>query len=536
MARRTSTRARRALLLALLTTALAACAVTTPRDGGTLQQSSSGLTAPSEAEQLSGVVGTDPGTTTTGAEGTGSTGGVATGPGGAGSPGSTGTSGGSSGTGPATSTGSGTTGGAGSGGTGTRTAPGVNPGQPGQGVSEKKVKVGFIVLRNTQQQAQNNGFTAANSGDGEKVVNALLAMVNAKGGFGGRQVEPVFRFADINTASSQTEQATCAGFVQDDKVFAVVPVALIYEDSRACYAKGRTLLIDTAGFPYDQTTYDNLAPYYWSPGFADYGSTVKSLVAQLAKTDYFKGAKVGIVAYSNPSYRRVVDRDFKPALKAAGISQVQVEYIEQTSLASTQSGTNSAVVSLSTNGVNRVMFLGASTLSTFFMNRAESQQYRPRYGITTWEAPQFLQLQTKSSSGFVREEQIDDAIGIGFVPALDADSKKNPWPDADEKPCLDALKAKGITFNTHYDAARALNYCSSILLLKAASDKAGSVLNASTWASAAGRLGTSFQSPSGVFDDVRPGRQATAAAYRPLAWDKTCRCFTYTGPRVPLID
>jgi hypothetical protein len=520
--------------------ALTACATTTPRNdalasgrGGSGGQGATGdggaagdLTAGGTADGGPGDAVTGPGAPggsddSLGSGGSGSSGGA----GGAGS------SGGAAGGGSAASSGR-----AGSAGrTGSSGGAAAPSGSNGRGVTADSVKVGFIVIENTSAQASNNGFAAADSGDGRKIVGALVDYVNAHGGLGGKRVDPVFRATSINTASASSEQAICQAFSDDEKVFATVPMALIYDDTRRCYRNKGTVLIDTAGFPYDKGLYDELAPYYWSPGFADYDRLGQALVESVAARGYFSGpdVKVGIAAYQNKSYQRVVNDVLKPALSRAGVSNPQVFFVDQTSLASTQQGTNSAVVSFQSSGVNRVLFVGASTLTTFFMNRAESVQYRPQYALTTYDAPAFLQLQTRSSSGFVARPQLERSIGVGFVPASDVDNDKYPWPSAQEKPCLDALAAKGIRFNTHYDSARALQYCSSLLFLKAAADKAGPALNVATYARAAEGLGTSFQSAVGLADNASASRRATAGSYRPLGFDGGCGCFLYTGGLTP---
>jgi hypothetical protein len=55
-----------------------------------------------------------------------------------------------------------------------------------------------------------------------------------------------------------------------------------------------------------------------------------------------------------------------------------------------------------------------------FATKAESQNYRPRYGITTANAPYVL-LQTTAP-----QRQLVGSIGVGAIPGLDVDAQHDP--------------------------------------------------------------------------------------------------------------
>ncbi|MCY0725891.1 hypothetical protein OVW19_29555, partial [Klebsiella pneumoniae] len=69
-----------------------------------------------------------------------------------------------------------------------------------------------------------------------------------------------------------------------------------------------------------------------------------------------------------------------------------------------------------------------------FMQYAEAQQFRPRYGLSS--ANSLSAIQTG-----VSPNQLRGAIGVGWTPSLDA--AEHPGYSTTAQACLDALRADG---------------------------------------------------------------------------------------------
>jgi ABC-type branched-subunit amino acid transport system substrate-binding protein len=89
-------------------------------------------------------------------------------------------------------------------------------------------------------------FVDFNQGDAEKIITALVADLNKKGGIGGRQLKIVFK--SLCPLQPQDTQAACTAFTDDEQVFAVIGV---YDtppsdgSNQLCLTKDKeTILID----------------------------------------------------------------------------------------------------------------------------------------------------------------------------------------------------------------------------------------------------------------------------------------------------
>ena len=91
----------------------------------------------------------------------------------------------------------------------------------GPGVSDETVKMAFIYT-DLERTANALDFEVPDYGDYEAQVTAIADWVNANGGIGGRDLEPVVRVFEALQDTPSTEEELCNGITQDDQVFAVV--------------------------------------------------------------------------------------------------------------------------------------------------------------------------------------------------------------------------------------------------------------------------------------------------------------------------
>jgi hypothetical protein len=430
-------------------------------------------------------------------------------------------------------------------------APGpaaAQPGQPtgaaggetGRGVTADEVRVGFIILRGQEEGARDLGFGGAlpAAGNPEKQIADLAAWVNANGGIGGRTLVPRVRAVDMRTSSTQDEQRVCTAFTQDDEVFAAVLVAQIRESTRVCYADAKTIALDAGGFPMSGPLYEQTAPYLWSPNTPTLSETSRVLPRVLVQQGFFEPnarendpcvvapCRVGVLMYDFANYNTVLERDLKPALRAAGVTldDADVMRVNASDAATIQSGLTNATVRFQSRQVSRVLFLGGAPLAPFFMVIAEQQRYRPVYGLTTFDSPRFG-ADNRNMTG----SQIFGARGLGFMPAADVRDPQHPERTAMEQQCLQIYAAAGHRWEERGDSRIAVAYCESVMMLKHVADRIAPNLTPERWAAGAAQLGDAVQTAQPLRSRFSQSHRAGAAAYRPLRFDMRCECMTYDG-------
>jgi hypothetical protein len=429
--------------------------------------------------------------------------------------------GGPAGTGPGSGP-TGTGGGTGTPGTtgkGSATGTGGGPITAPGGGKAAKITVGYISLK-----TQGFGINSPDAGNADLQLKALAAYVNAHGGIAGMELATVRRESDSTQGNEQTEQAMCTAFSQDDKTFAVVLQGQRFENTRVCYRNSKVLAFDPSPFPFDKTFYEQMNGYLWTPSYPTLSRSTAALVPQLHAVDFFKGGTLGVVHWDSPMFQRVYDKELLPALKAAGVTVKSEQKVNPTDAGTVESGLLSAITNFQFNGVDRVVFLGGAPLASFFLTSAGS--YRPRYGMTTFDAPRYGEQNLKN--------QLEGMVGIGFNPAGDVSDHEAPMPaNPTEKLCLDIFKSANQTFATRAEARTPLAFCESTLLLQAGARNLKPGFSVPQWSAEAARLGTSYQSATGISTSLSATQHDGAAAWRPIAFDGGCGCVRYTGPPKP---
>jgi ABC-type branched-subunit amino acid transport system substrate-binding protein len=400
----------------------------------------------------------------------------------------------------------------------------------GRGVTNDTVRIGVIALSSFQNLGSNLGFTVADKGDIRAQIRDLAAWINSNGGIAGRNIEPIIRIYTQEEASPGAEAQICNAFADDDQVFAVMLYGQIHESTRECYASKRVLMIDPTPFVFDEVLYQQLSPYLWSTSYPNYSRVARTLPHALAGTDFFQpmasrsesDVKVGVLHWDTPSARRVLQRDLAPALEAVG-QQVDSSYgVNGSSIATIQNGLSNAITRFRQAGVNRVMFIGGSPLAPFFFSTAESNSYRPRYGITSLDNPRH------SASERGNPAQMRDAIGIGFNLDTDVPDEQVPLGATErERLCLEVLASKGHNHERRENANYSLAVCESFLLLQDAGRTITDGLTVPVWAAHAEALGTSFKPVMWYDAEFGPGNHDGTATYRLIKHDTGCECFRY---------
>jgi hypothetical protein len=161
-----------------------------------------------------------------------------------------------------------------------------------------------------------------------------------------------------------------------------------------------------------------------------------------------------------------------------------------------------------------VLFLGSGlSLPYVFPTVAESQGYRPRYGITTDDGPEFM-------AGNAPAAQMTGAMAVGWEPQYDVvDSDRVLARSPVWRSCVAVLHRAGF-------AARDGRRCTAVYFLEAALRGQHST-SAVALRRGADALGTTAYSTQTYATDVRPGHFDAVSVVRVLAFDGGCTCFRY---------
>lgn len=244
----------------------------------------------------------------------------------------------------------------------------------------------------------------------------------------------------------------------------------------------------------------------------------------------FGTEKVGVFAFDDPANRAVVDEVLVPALNRCG--SVQEVYYAEAELHTIGRDTASAVLRFRTAGVDRVvMFASGGGAFLFFANQAESQGYRPWYGISTYDRP----------AGIVEnipEEQRANIYGAGFWLYGDISPSQMPPLSVREQQCFDVLNARtGDSLQSRADGGEALGICDLFWSSQQAlGPMDGKSLTREDVPDLFARLGDTY--PPVILPAARWGRDRSDAVemFAPLRWDAgDCQCLEYdTGwQRIP---
>jgi ABC-type branched-subunit amino acid transport system substrate-binding protein len=432
---------------------------------------------------------------------------------------------------PSGTTGAGTTGygTTGVGATGTTGLPAT--GASGRGVTPTTITIGLVIPDGIAGVASAFGVSgAANGVDPDAAINALVKDINAHGGVAGRKLVTYTHHYDAAAYISnqaQTVAEICADFRDDHRVFAVM-FDLIDPQVRDCLAKmGSPLLVagvlsilPTAAyrehgghmmFAANTLTSERLAELLvaslWERGFFGKWDTANGQAGGIAPV------KIGFI-HPDSADTKVLYASYARELAKHGLKvsdTVTYSPNVQAGLAATQG----AVLKFSSEGITHVF--GAST---FFLQDAENQGYRPRYAFQ----PGLGQLGAENAP----KRQLNGAMTVGWAPTNDVNPEKAPPPSASAKRCQALMRSVGVTSTARGDLKTMFSLCDVFYSFQAAlpSGQAPTPVGLGRGFDA---LGTRFSPALTFAARFGPGRHAGVDVVRDMAFDNGCSCLVYTS-------
>lgn len=407
----------------------------------------------------------------------------------------------------------------------------------GPGVTEDEIVIG-IAFPDQQSKENNERFLGASGitvGNQERYYDIMAESINANGGIAGRAMR--YSKYQYSTASgqnlSQLEQEACAQWTQDDP--ALVATALTSGETILGCAKDAGMgTWDSAFTSSDERTY---ATYPTHIELSAIGLTRQGriLADGLESQGYFDtgqdaldtGYKLGLVTFDAPPWKRAVNGSLEPALNQKGHQIDDKAWIKEVrsvnDLGEITAQVQSTVLRFKSNGITHVTIVDQQgVLTLLFLQSAENQDYRPRYGLTSQSGHTVIAKQ-------VPERQMHGALGVGWLPQFDVPVSERPDNPAAAE-CLAMFKEHGEEPADDNNRAVMLSICESINFVKAALEAGLPDLTAESYARGAESLGE-FASLNSFANYVGQGRHDAAAYYRTVAYDADsgCVCFHYTS-------
>ena len=390
--------------------------------------------------------------------------------------------------------------------------------------SAKPVEVGIVTFGDVNQAAAMFGGSA-NVGSQQAEALTAVNWVNAHGGLAGHKISPVFY--DVALTSTETYASTyqkiCANFTQDHHVVAAVFIGNAETSFADCLAKTKTLLYTDGHYLHSADDYAKML-YTVTPDDAGSDRVARAIVSEILGHGYLKsGDTLGLLVmdYAGPVSAR--DKIIVPMLKARGIKVIDYTIPPPQStpdIANSASVVSSAELKMAAQGVKNVTFL-CPGCAGFFMQDAESQNYYPRYIVTSYDT--MLGVKGKGHG-----KSLASALGIGWDPQRDVGSWANPGLmsfNSSYKICRTIEKAN---YNSDDSMWASLALCGAFYdLYTAAQANPVQPVAGASLLGGFNSFGTSHPAVFNFTTELTATRHDGAASYRTLHYDKPCDCMQY---------
>jgi hypothetical protein len=239
--------------------------------------------------------------------------------------------------------------------------------------------------------------------------------------------------------------------------------------------------------------------------------------------------KIGIITWDQTNYHYAVDHGLVPALKAHGLSATDTRYVVAPetlgAVSDSSAAVSSAVLSFQSKGIDHVLiqdgaagvFSGAG-LTLLFLENAESQHYRPRYGFNVNNVPGLSVYPAAQQHGMLAIDSSD------WDARMDVGYRTNTVRER----CFAMMRAQGVTISGDIPEGAAAQYCDKVWFLQQAGALAHT-LTVPGVVAAAESMGTRYR-PATVFGSrLSPSRHDGDELIRNARFDDGCSCMKYTS-------
>ena len=364
------------------------------------------------------------------------------------------------------------------------------------GVDKDTIKLGITYVDFTQLHAQGIVLDT-DHGDYEGSFQAVIDDLNANGGVGGREIEPVF--APINPLGTTPAQEACVKLTEDEQVFAAVGFFL--DDGPLCYVEGHETPILGGTITGELLARANAPWVSMENGDAVFARGIDAL----AKEKSFKKKPIGVVVLN--SQETQLENVIKPALEKNKVKFTEaIVDAPPGDVPAGDRAMDTILQRFDADGVKTIVAVD-SAISLVF-RRLPATDYRPRV------------VSTNANTYIAAGE--DDAVDLEIVTNSLAVGSQINFDDPAMQKCYKVVeKALGNEI-VEFPAAGAVshvtsanNACRYIALFKEIVEAAGKNLTAKSFAKAAAKH-TQTEAPGGpyVYDKETHSFVGTMFLYR----------------------
>jgi ABC-type branched-subunit amino acid transport system substrate-binding protein len=390
------------------------------------------------------------------------------------------------------------------------------------GVTDTEIKVGIEIA--AQTDALTNAFGTNSLTDPTAPYKVAVDDLNKRGGILGRKVVPVFApFKVASGTAAENDQAVCAKFTQDEPVLVAMIILQHTDALLSCLEKAGVLVMIAPGFTHDDATTFKQFPHYVGVGVPNLSRQAKAYIDSMVKQEFFtKGAKIGLLRVTTPAYDRVAKKVIVPELKKHGLHVTEeVTFPRALNLAESSASVaavSSAVLKFKSAGVDHVIELSSGFVS-LFMVTAQSQEYKPHYGLS-------IGVSSLSDQVMPPPQKVG-TIGIGWSPPIDV---TKPELNTEGQACVDLMLAAGRPTPTQNTTlSNYLTACDEFALLaKAATASGKQTPTADSLLAGLYKLGD-VELGSSFTNHFSAKQRDGVAAVADLAYEEGCRCWVYTS-------
>ncbi|MFC6868022.1 ABC transporter substrate-binding protein [Haloechinothrix salitolerans] len=370
-------------------------------------------------------------------------------------------------------------------------------------------------------------------GDQKAQAEAVISDINSRGGVLGKKITPVYYDLSTGRAAQDpngTQQEACTAWTEDRPVFAVVDVIphLSRPLAASCLAKHKTPLIAMSPIVLrPRPVYARLAPYLYAPTQPAVERLVPKWMQRLKASGYFEGwdsslgqpssrpmGRVGIIVVREQWGSEVGDI-VKNELSRYGLEGVIGEFSGSVTQYSAQAA--QTVPRFRESGVSHVIDMSGQI--GYFTQAAESQHYRPRYGLSSANRPYAGD----------NANQMRGSLAVGWLPAYDVSTADDPGTISEAQTrCRNIMRRAGQNTSDRGAFSSMLDTCDGFSFLVRAV-RHGS-LSASGLKSGAFSMGR-MESAATFRIDLRGSSFDGAASLRDNSYRTSCNCWRYSSSK-----
>lgn len=411
------------------------------------------------------------------------------------------------------------------------------------GVTATEVKIGLVYDRSAGTANAALGFAGVGQIDQRRGYDAIIAHINKNGGIGGRKLVPVYHELDsagpdATNPPEVTQQKICTTFIEN-RVFGALVNGT--ETLTRCLNENRIVRV-SGGAVDEQLLAESPLLVILS---VDLSRVARFSVDRFHARGFYAQPKAGtvpplkfgLVRYDLPAFERA-GAVLKRQLQAKGIATVEEAAVRraetQNEISDEISGARNAALQFKSAGITHVQFLGTNnaTLPLFFMQAAENQLYRPRYGLISNDGGQALATLLAGDA----QNQLAGSLQVGWFPIFDLHRSEYSGDKTTQafRTCIEILSAAGEGFTegdpTRNKEAIAALFCDNLFYFAKAATAAGPNLTPDTFM--AGVKSIDAMDSAQTYNLSTSQRRDAFGGVKDAQWFDECSCFRLVDPTV----